>query len=51
MYNIRSLHIYLEKKLEKYYESTIGEYQGGFRTGRLTIDQIFVVKRMAENMV
>ena len=38
----------LRKKLEKHYESTMGEYQGGFRTGRSTIDQIFVVKRMAE---
>ncbi|KAJ4432424.1 hypothetical protein ANN_21043 [Periplaneta americana] len=38
----------LRKRLEKYYENIIGEYQAGFRAGRSTIDQIYTVKGMTE---
>ncbi|KAJ4438113.1 hypothetical protein ANN_14052 [Periplaneta americana] len=36
------------KRLEKYYENIIGEYQAGFHAGRSTIDQIYSVKGMTE---
>ena len=34
--------------LKKYTEYIIGEYQAGFRTGKLTTDQIFTVKNLLE---
>lgn len=36
----------LRSRLVTYMEDVIGEYQGGFRKGRSTIDQIFTVKEI-----
>lgn len=36
------------RRLKRYSEEIIGEYQGGFRTGRSTIDQIFVLRQILE---
>jgi len=33
-------------RLKKYTEHIIGEYQAGFRTGKLTTNQIFTVKNL-----
>jgi len=38
----------INNRLKKYTEHIIGEYQAGFRTGKLTIDQIFTVKNLLE---
>ncbi|VVC36851.1 Hypothetical protein CINCED_3A001314 [Cinara cedri] len=36
------------KRLEKYAEEIIGEYQSGFRKGKSTIDHIFVIRQLME---
>lgn len=38
----------LYKRLHPYSESTIGEYQGGFRVGRSTSDQLFNIRQILE---
>ena len=38
----------LNNRLKKHTDHIIGEYQAGFRTGKLTIDQIFTVKNLLE---
>jgi sorting nexin-29 len=35
-------------RLEPYAENILGEYQGGFRAGRSTTDQLFTVKQILE---
>ena len=35
-------------KLRPYAEDIIGQYQGGFRAGRSTIDQIFTIRQIQE---
>lgn len=42
------LSLIILKRLERYAEETIGEYQSGFRKGRSTIDHIFVVRQLME---
>lgn len=41
----------LYKRLLPYAEENVGEYQSGFRTGRSTIDQIFVLRQILEKTV
>jgi hypothetical protein len=38
----------IRRRLEPYVENTLGEYQGGFRAGRSTTDQLFTVKQTLE---
>ena len=38
----------LNNRLKKYTEAIIGEYQAGFRTGKSTTDQTFIVKNLLE---
>ena len=38
----------LEKRINPYAERIIGEYQGGFRPGRSTTDQLFTVKLLLQ---
>ena len=38
----------LFKRLHPYMESTVGEYQGGFRVGRSTTDQLFSIRQILE---
>jgi len=42
------LNAVINNRLKKYTELIIGEYQAGFRTGKLTTDQIFTVKNLLE---
>ena len=36
----------IKRRLEGYMEEALGEYQGGFRNGRGTTDQIFILKQI-----
>ena len=45
-YKIRTAILY--RKLLPYVEKEIGHYQCGFRTGKSTIDQIFILKQILE---
>jgi sorting nexin-29 len=38
----------IRRRLEPYMERIVGEYQGGFRAGRSTTDQLFTVKQILE---
>ena len=38
----------LYQRLSPYMESTVGEYQGGFRVGRSTTDQLFSIRQILE---
>lgn len=39
----------IRKRLKRYEEETVGEYQGGFRSGRSTTDQIFTLQTLQNN--
>lgn len=39
----------IRNRLEKYHNEKVGEYQGGFKAGRSTIDQIFIMKQIQQN--
>jgi hypothetical protein len=39
----------LYANLISYAEKIVGEYQGGLRRGRSTVDQIFTMKQILEN--
>nr|XP_014275578.1 uncharacterized protein LOC106680395 [Halyomorpha halys] len=42
------LAVLLHKRVSDFTENIIGEYQGGFRPGRLTVDQIFTLRQAME---
>ncbi|XP_055389816.1 uncharacterized protein LOC129618826 [Condylostylus longicornis] len=46
--NSSQMEQFLSRQMKKYYEEILGQYQGGFRTGRSTIDQIFIIKQAME---
>lgn len=39
----------IRKRLSEYADEVVGEYQGGFKVGRSTIDQIFTLKMIQQN--
>lgn len=47
-YKIFSVALY--RRIVPYVEAKLGDYQGGFRRNRSTIDQIFSIRRIAEIM-
>jgi len=36
----------VQSRLKSKAEETIGDYQGGFRPGRSTVDQIFILRQL-----
>ena len=42
------LAVILYDRLAVYTEEIIGDYQGGFRTGRSTTDQLFIIRQIME---
>lgn len=39
----------IRNRLYYYHNTQVGEYQGGFKAGRSTIDQIFTIKQLQQN--
>src|SRR5262249_51587570 len=44
----KTLAVILFDRLEPYSEEIIGDYQGGFRIGRSTTDQLFLIRQIME---